>query len=385
MGIVRKDEMIRNLREQIGDYFGVKYVSLVSSGKAAFLLALLALREDSDRDEVVIPAYTCYSVPSSIVKAGLKVRLCDIHPETLDFDFELLKKSVSSRTLCIVPIHLFGIPSDVDRVKEIAGSHGAAIVEDAAQSMGGTFRGRKLGTLGDIGFFSLGRGKNITAGSGGILLTGSERWGQAIARRVCDWEDPGLGKEITTLLEAALMTLLLDPRLYWIPETLPFLKLGETMFHRDFPCLRMGGVQAGLLRNWRKKLAQSNREHRETAYGLLRMLFGKNGSFQPQLDPDNVYLRLPVLSSSGAVKNRLLSAPDARRLGMRSMYPASIRAIPEIREMVHDQSCPSADSVAERLFTLPTHRLVSLRDRERIRGILGSEDPTSFVIPARAS
>ena len=278
VGIVRKEKTTRNLREDLGDFFGVKYVYLVSSGKAAFLLSLLALHDVLDRDEVVIPAYTCYSVPSSIVKAGLKVRLCDVHPETLDFDFQHLEKIVSSRTLCVVPIHLFGIPSDVDRAQSIASRHGAVIVEDAAQAMGGTSRGRKLGTLGDIGFFSLGRGKNITAGSGGILLTGSERWGQAIARQYRNWRRPGPGEEIATFIKIVLMKLFLDPRLYWIPESLPFLKLGETIFHEDFPCHRMGGAQAGLLRNFRERLGRYNHEHHAAAEELLRMLFGENGS-----------------------------------------------------------------------------------------------------------
>lgn len=121
---------------------------------------------------MVIPAYTCFSVPSAVVKAGLDVALCDLDASTFDFDYRLLEAAVNEKTLCVIPSHLFGIPSEMDRVNAICREKGVYVVEDAAQAMRGPTKG-KLGTLGDVGFFSLGRGKNITCGSGGIIVTNS--------------------------------------------------------------------------------------------------------------------------------------------------------------------------------------------------------------------
>ena len=92
-GLVRGQRELERFKEEIRDYFGTKHCFLLSSGKAALTLILRALKDmHPHRDEVLIPAFTCYSVPSAIVRAGLKVRLCDINPDTLDFDFDQLSK-----------------------------------------------------------------------------------------------------------------------------------------------------------------------------------------------------------------------------------------------------------------------------------------------------
>ena len=101
------------------------------------------------------------------MKAGLKVRLCDINLETLDYDANLLGDAVTAKTLCVVTGNLFGIPSDIENVKSVCGRHRVFVVEDAAQALGGEKNGKEVGTAGDVGFFSFGRGKNITCGSGG--------------------------------------------------------------------------------------------------------------------------------------------------------------------------------------------------------------------------
>jgi dTDP-4-amino-4,6-dideoxygalactose transaminase len=91
--LLRRQAELDRFQSELKEFFGMKHCLLVSSGKAALTVILQALKEmHPDRDEVLIPAFTCYSVPSSIVRAGLKVRLCDIDPNTLDFDFQELKK-----------------------------------------------------------------------------------------------------------------------------------------------------------------------------------------------------------------------------------------------------------------------------------------------------
>jgi len=166
-GLIVKARYIKKIEAEIKEHFGVKHVFLVSSGKAALALILLALKSIISRQEVLIPAYTCFSVPSAIIKADLKVSLCDVDSNTLDFNFDLLKKSLNHRTLAVVPTHLLGLPSDIYRIKTLCREKGVFVVEDTAQAMGGKYKGKMLGTLGDVGFFSLGRGKNITCGSGG--------------------------------------------------------------------------------------------------------------------------------------------------------------------------------------------------------------------------
>ena len=99
-GLLCRQQELERFRSELKEYFGVKHCFLVSSGKAAFTLILQALRDiHPDRDEVLIPAFTCYSVPSSIVRAGLKIKLCDIDTETLDFNFNQMKEILETRNL----------------------------------------------------------------------------------------------------------------------------------------------------------------------------------------------------------------------------------------------------------------------------------------------
>src|SRR5438309_5372822 len=95
-GMLHGQKELERFQSELKQHFGVKHCFLVSSGKAAFALALLALKElFPDRDEVLIPAFTCFSVPSSVVRAGLRIRLCDLHPDSLDFDFAQLSAMLS--------------------------------------------------------------------------------------------------------------------------------------------------------------------------------------------------------------------------------------------------------------------------------------------------
>ncbi|HEX7766321.1 MAG TPA: DegT/DnrJ/EryC1/StrS family aminotransferase, partial [Nitrospira sp.] len=155
------------LVSELKAHYAVRAVFLVTSGKAALTVILRSLAVASRRKQVIIPAYTCFSVPSAIVKAGLEVVLCDVDQDTLDFNFAELEGLLNENVLCVVSTHLFGRPADTERVKQLCGGKGILVVEDAAQAMGGQTGDRLLGTIGDVGFYSLGRGKNMTCGTGG--------------------------------------------------------------------------------------------------------------------------------------------------------------------------------------------------------------------------
>src|SRR5262245_27002219 len=162
-------------------HFAVNHVFLLSSGTAALTLTLKALRLLSDRSEVVIPAYTCPSIPAAVLAAGLRPRLCDIDGARFDFDRARLEQTLSADTLCVIAHDLFGIRSDIATIRALCRSRRITVIEDAAQAMGTEDEGGTLGTAGDVGIFSLGRGKTITCGSGGIIVTNSTAIAGAVA------------------------------------------------------------------------------------------------------------------------------------------------------------------------------------------------------------
>jgi len=350
------------LERELKDYFGVKHVFMVSSGKAAFTLILNALQALSPgKKKVLIPAYTCFSVPSAIVKAGLEVSLCDISDLTFDFDYGLLEKAVDENTLCVVPNHLFGAPSDMNRIKSICGPRGVYVVEDAAQAMGGNYAGKLLGTLGDVGFFSLGRGKNITCGSGGLIVTNSDAIAHEIEKKCSTLETPRLRENLGELLKAMLLAVFIRPSLYWFPSGMPFLKLGETIFYKDFPIKKFSGLKAGMLRGWKKRLESSNKARRENARD-----FGTLMSLKRQFDVTVPFLRLPLMADSRTMRAHIYSLARKKGLGISLMYPTSINEIEEIKSHFAGMTFPGASDIAGKILTLPTHQYLSGNDKKRI-------------------
>ena len=354
------------LEDGIKGYFRSQYVFLVSSGKTALVLILRGLSLLRDRKKVVIPAYTCYSVPAAIVKSGLEIILCDVDPDTLDFDYPQLERLADDKTLCIVSTHLFGIPSDLDRTRRICEEKGIFLVEDAAQAMGVEHAGRKLGTIGDVGFFSLGRGKNITCGSGGIIVTNSEEIAEALRGPYNQLKIESLNKSAKTLLDLCLMEVFMNPYLYWFPDGLPFLKIGETHFNSNFPMFRMNRINQKLLHNWKQKLYSLNKTRIHVSEEYKNALHLNRGiGLYFHIIP---YLRFPVYLKNEEMKRKICK--EYRHLGISAMYPESINAINEIKEVISDFISPASTLVAKKLVTLPTHGFVDRIIRKEICSVI---------------
>mgnify|MGYP001559266070 CR=1 FL=1 len=361
-GMLSGERALNRFQEELREYFGVRHVFMVSSGMAALFVILRALKALSpEKSNVVIPAYTCFSVPSAVIKAGLDVKLCDIDRDTMDFDYNLLPNAIGKDTLCVVPDNLFGIPSDVDRVQRLCKPHGAFVVEDAAQAMGARHKRRLIGTAGDAGFFSLARGKNITCGSGGVIVTNSDRVAGAIDREYSTLPSPGAAETLKELLMVVAMDVFINPSFYWLPAGLPFLKLGETRFYGDFPVERLSGMKAGLLMNWRTELDGSNRARTENSDYFRREL-GLNRAYGRM-----PLLRLPVVLKSAEARERVYSIARGKGLGVSTMYPSPINEIEEIKDRFPGQEYPGAKTVAEKLVTIPTHHFLKEGDRAGIR------------------
>lgn len=364
IGIFYGRPYLKRLEEDLKKYFGIRHVFLTSSGKAALTLILQALRAlGSERDKVLIPAYTCFSVPSAIVKAKLKISLCDINPETFDFDYRVFVDALTEDTLCVIPTHLFGIPADVERINRICKEKGIYVVEDAAQAMGVKLNGKFLGTIGDVGFFSLGRGKNITCGSGGIIITNSDSIADAIERHYSHLEYPGFIEDLKDFLKFMLMAVFIRPSFYWLPAGMPFLKLGQTIFYKDFSIKKFTGMRAGLLNGWQRQLEEANRIRKENSEYFFSALNAtsifKNGFFTN-------FLRLPFITENREVKERIYSFSKKLGLGISMMYPTPINEILEIRTQFNGKVYPSASKIAETLLTIPTHPFLSVKDKEKI-------------------
>lgn len=364
-GIVTRKSPAR-LEREIKEYFGKKHVFLVSSGKAALFLILSSLKRLTGKKKVIIPAYTCFSVPSAVRMAGLEIVLCDVRPETLDYDYFQLRKLVDDDTLCILSTHLFGIPSDVVKIRSLFGDKRIFIVEDAAQAMGGLDDDQQLGTLGDVGFFSLGRGKNITCGSGGVIITSSEDIADSIRKIYSDLETVPTIEYLTMIVGTLFLVFFLRPEWYWFPKNLSFLKIGETHFHRTFPVKKMTGFQAGLLHCWRKKLEMLNRNRSKNAEYYIEA-FQLSGRM-PIYDNGIHYNRFPIYVENKTIKDGICKIGNV--FGISPMYPSPIHEIDEIKENFKNMNFRYSEIISWTLVTLPTHSLLNKKDLENIREIV---------------
>jgi len=362
-GLIRRGRSLEALTCELKKYFGVSHVSALSSGKAAFFLILTALKRlEPKKTRVIIPAYTCFSVPSAILKAGLEVVPVDIDAETFDFVPRLLKEAVDKKTLAVVPNHLFGGAADVELARKAAEACGAYVVEDAAQAMGGACKGRKLGTIGDAGFFSLGRGKNITCGGGGIIITDSNEIGGELDSLYSGLEGAGFSDSVKDILKVVAMDIFLMPWLYWLPLSIPSLRLGETIFHHDFPVEKLSSCRAGMMYGWEDRLERAARVRREATRVYTEGLGMRRGS-----GVETPCLRFPLLFDDEWARGEFYSR--TKKLGVSLMYPCPINEIPEIRESFRGQSYPGALKVAKTLVMLPTHGLVGNEVMDEIIGI----------------
>jgi perosamine synthetase len=377
-GIIRGKTERERFRNELKDHFNVKYCFLVSSGKAALYCILKALHEiHPDKDEVLVPAFNCYSVPSAIVYAGLKTRLCDVNPDTLDFDFPALAREFENlgNLLCVVPTHLFGIPADVARVNSMSKDR-VIVVEDAAQAFGSSKAGKNLGLSGDVGFFSLGRGKAFSTYEGGIIVTNSDVIGRQLATIVEALPEYSLFQELRLLLIAKVLAFFSHPLLFWLPKGLPFLGIGETVFERSFPIRKLSPFQAGLTKGWKEKINRMI-SGRKTMTGYWKSFFQSNPvlgilPIAGASDMPDGLLRFPVRIDNKDQRDRIVKKSEEQGLGISATYPESLHKLPEIAGQITGEY-PQAAQCARSLITLPVHCYVNKKDIEKIKKVVSGQ------------
>jgi perosamine synthetase len=153
-------------------YHGVPYAVAVSSGTAGLHIALLTLGIGPG-DEVIVPSFTFIAVANAVVQAGATPVFADIDPVTLNLDPASVAAAVTPRTRAIIVVQTFGIPAQMDRLRDLAVQHNLAILEDACEAIGATFQQQPVGTFGDLSVFGFYPNKQMTTGEGGAVLTQS--------------------------------------------------------------------------------------------------------------------------------------------------------------------------------------------------------------------
>jgi dTDP-4-amino-4,6-dideoxygalactose transaminase len=165
------------LEDAFAGFCEAKYALLTHCGTSALQIALAAAGAGPG-DEVIVPAYSFIATPLSVLQQGAVPIFVDVAGPHWTIDVRQVEAAVSERTKAVLPVHIHGCPADMDELIAIARRHGLAVIEDAAQAHGATYKGRAVGAIGDAGAFSFQSGKNLAAGEGGVFVTNDEKLAQ---------------------------------------------------------------------------------------------------------------------------------------------------------------------------------------------------------------
>jgi perosamine synthetase len=350
--------------------FGSHDVLLTDSGTSALTLAIRGFCEVRRNPLVALPAYCCYDVATAADGADADVILYDLDPRTLGPESASLRAALESEPAALVVAHLYGIPVDLAPVIQSCAEYGVPVIEDAAQGHAALYDGKPLGALGAIGVLSFGRGKGVTGGAGGALLAPQSDGSEVLRLAAAGIADGQSGAR--QLLGATAQWMLGSPRMYGIPASLPFLGLGATVYREPKrPAGIARSTAAVLSRTW--NAAEHEAGHRKQNARRLLPSIERSAYVDPVAPPprgEPGYLRLPVIAAEGALAT--LASAQARRLGVMPGYPAALVDLPRFGDRCRNRSAgfQGARTLAERLFTLPTHSRLSAADVTQLEALL---------------
>lgn len=320
-----KGEKLSNFEKEFAEFCGTKYAIGVSSGTSAILLALMAL-EIKKGDEVIVPAHTFIATASPILFLGGKPVFADIDENTYTIDPKDIERKITTNTKAIIPVHLYGHPCDMDPINKIAKENDLTVIEDACQAHGAVYKGKKCGSIGQIGCFSFFPSKNMTVlGEGGMVSTNNNE----LAEKISMLRDHGRKDK-------------------YVHEILGL-------------NLRMDEMHAAIGRESLKKIIEWNRKRRDVASLYNRSLDGLDLVYPVERSwAEHVY-HLYVIRIKD--RDKLMIYLKRRGISTGVHYPVPLHKQPC---MLEDVYLPVTERCVEEILSLPMHPQLSREEVEYV-------------------
>ncbi len=326
-GVLAQGPKVAAFEEAFARMAGVKYAIATSSGTTALHTALLAHGIGAG-DEVITTSFTFIASANSVLYVGARPVFVDIDPVTFNFDPAKVEAAITPATRAIMPVHLFGLPADMDPIMEIARKHGLIVIEDACQSHGARYKGKRAGSMG-TGCFSMYPTKNITSAEGGVITT----------------DDAEIAESCRVIRQHGMR------RRYYHDE------LGFNF--------RMTDVHAAIGLAQLQKLEPFNEARIANAHYLSAHL---RGVVTPQVPEGyrHVFHQYTVRASNG-LRDALLEHLKRREIGSGVYYPVPIhQQTLYTQELGYDVRLPETEKAAAEVLSLPVHPALSRADLEAI-------------------
>jgi dTDP-4-amino-4,6-dideoxygalactose transaminase len=311
---------VRTFEEAFADFCGTKHCIGVGNGTDALFIALKSL-DIGTGDEVITVANSFIATAEAITLTGARVVFCDIDPNTYNINVQQIEAKITSRTKAIIPVHLYGQPADMDPMLALARRYGLKIIEDAAQAHGASYKGRRVGSLGDIACFSFYPGKNLGAyGDGGALVTDDDE----LALKLRMFANHGRVDKYDHKIEGINS--------------------------------RLDGIQAAILTVKLKYLEEWTESRRRLA-SLYNELLADSEIVTPResVDVRAVY-HLYVVRVRNSVRDTVCQALLRQGIGVGIHYPI---ALPNLQAYNHlsagERACPQATAASQEILSLPLY------------------------------
>ena len=326
-GMIAQGPRVKAFEETFAAMCGVKHAIATTSGTTALHVSLLAAGIE-EGDEVITTPFTFIASANSILYTGARPVFVDIDPVTFNLDPSLIEAAITPRTKAILPVHLYGLSCDMDPIMDIAKKHGLLVIEDACQSHGAMYKGRRAGSFG-IGTFSFYPTKNMTSAEGGMITT----------------DDDTIDEKCRVIRQHGMR------RRYYHDE------LGFNF--------RMTDVHAAIGLEQLKKLEFKNQQRRANARFLNDHLEGVIVPFEPE-GCVHVYHQYTV-RVPGRKRDELRTFLQENGVGSEVYYPVPVHKQKfYLEELGYDVPFPEVERAALEVLSLPVHPALSQFDLETI-------------------
>lgn len=326
-GQLAQGTKVQEFEERFAAFCGVKYAIATSSGTTALHTALLA-HGIAPGDEVITAPFTFIASANSILFTGAKPIFVDIEADSYNINPTLIEERITLRTKAVLPVHLYGNPSDMEAIMEIADRHGLVVIEDACQAHGASIHGKKVGSFG-TGCFSFYPTKNITTAEGGMITTNDD----GVAERARMIRQHGMRKR-------------------YYHEV-----LGYNFRLTDIQAA-IGLAQLGKLPEWTARRIENAGYLTERLQNVLT----------PTVRDGYLHVFHQYTIRVKGDRDTAVKKLNAAGIGARIYYPLAVHQQPVYRQLGYQDSLPVAERISREVMSLPVHPALTLAELDMIVG-----------------
>lgn len=328
-GQLAQGPQVAQLEADFAAYCGSKFAVAVNSGTAALHASLVAAGVGPG-DEVITTPYSFMATLNCILMVGATPVLADIDLTTYNIDVRKVEAAITPKTKAVIPVDLYGQPYDYDELRALCSSKNITIIEDACQAVGAAYKGKKAGTLGDLGCLSLYATKNIMAGEGGMVITDNEDY----------------------------VRILKEFRQHGMSAQYEYVRLGYNY--------RMSDLHAAIAVQQLKKVDDFNKGRQKNAELLTQGLKDVKGLVLPVVTEGrtcvyNLYT-MRVTPEFTRTRDEFVTALREKGIGAGAYYPKPLYAFEHTAKYGDSATLPQAATAAAQVVSLPVHPLVSAED-----------------------